>query len=93
MSRKTVYIEVWEHIDEKHWMATAQGDISWTQDTSQFELRYFAQDQWRSWYRIEGREYIAVVVSAQAFTRNECVEIARRIITGEGLKRWEVKLT
>lgn len=92
MNKKQVYIEVWQNGDEKgHWIATAQGDLQ-IKATSEYPLSWFAKEGWYSWYKIEGKYYTAIVCSRDVFTRNECVGIAAIIISGKGLRRWEIEL-
>jgi hypothetical protein len=92
MVKKNVYIEVWRSRDEKgHWIATAQGDLQIKQ-TSEYPLSWFAKSGWDYWYKIEGKAYTAVVCSNDVFSREECIGIAALIISGKGLKRWEIEL-
>jgi hypothetical protein len=92
MSKKQVYIEVWQNGDDKgHWIATAQGDLP-MKPTSEYPLSWFAKDGWYSWYKIDGKSYCIIVCSRDVFSRQECIAIAALIISGKGLKQWEIEL-
>lgn len=88
---RQIYIEVWTHPDGVNWLAEMQ-EANLPEQYPHFDAAWWSKSRWNYWQLIIGKTARVVVVSREAFTREECVRIAGLIVNGAGVKAWEINL-